>query len=69
MALGTLLYVGYVFLIYHAAASSVASSKDFNLPALTPKVFLFKNSLPTISLYHFATSSVVLNKGFSCAVT
>ena len=63
---GTLLYVGYVFLIYHAAASSTASSNVFLAPV---NVLTGSNSLPIISLVHLAISLVLLNVPLNCDFT
>ena len=63
---GTLLYVGYVFLICHAAASSKASSNVFLAPV---NVFFYQILLPTISSVHFAISSTFLYIDLICDFT
>jgi hypothetical protein len=63
---GTLLYVGYVFLIYHAAASSIASSNVFTFPV---NVLIGSNSLPITSLVHLAISLVLPYTPLNCDFT
>ena len=66
IASGTLLYVGYVFLIYHAAASFIASSYVFNL--LVNKSLAIK-SCPCISGNHFLSAFKSLYVFFNCDCT